>query len=159
MNQNRLRRVWGVLDTFLTKPETQRNLTKKELQDWNWTWQLLELGTMWNCDKTVAELPPLSFFAYWYLYYSIVKLGAPEALRWEIKILPAYKSIPKPLPSNLQPDLFLPGKDKKTSVSINLPNLLPSWSPDCQNTSSNSNSFEFVVRAVVLDAAAGKPVR
>ena len=63
-----------------------------------------------------------------------------------------------PKSSNSQPDLILPGKDKKTSVSINLPNLLPSWSPDCQNTSSNSNSFEFLVRAVVQDAAAGKKV-
>ena len=54
----------AVVTLFETKTISQRNSTKKKLQHWNLVWQLLQRGTMWNCEKKAVEplLSPNWFF-------------------------------------------------------------------------------------------------
>ena len=47
------------------------------------------------------------------------------------------------------PDLKVPGDRSSESLNLGQGVVVAGWTPDCVNTSSNTNSFNFSVRAVV----------
>ena len=78
-------------------------------------------------------------------FYS-VKIGAPEPLKWELKVRRAGAGWDEVKPYSRE----LGGNQSWALVHLDHINNIKGWSPDCENE-TNTNLFEFSVRVVVKD--------